>query len=134
MAKILKTSFLFLLLLTSCSESTNHVGDVSSGHLYIENRVQSFGKVNKNETKEIRCYFPITNTGDSTIIISKLDISCSCISAEITSNNILPHKQEVVTVKINTSNRLGELNKSVFIKSNADNPVEIIRVKGHILD
>jgi hypothetical protein len=101
MARILKTSFLFLLLLTSCSESTNHVGDVSSGHLYIENRVQSFGKVNKNETKEIRCYFPITNTGDSTIIISKLDISCSCISAEITSNNILPHKQEVVTVKIN---------------------------------
>lgn len=134
MTRNIKLPLLFLLLLTSCSEPSNHVEGVSSGHLYIENKVQSFGKVNKNKTKEIKCYFPITNTGDSTIVINKLDISCSCISAEISSKNILPHEQEIVTVKINTTNRLGVLNKSVFIKSNADNSVEIIRVKGQILD
>lgn len=134
MIDLFKVTFLFIVLFTSCSEPSKHVEEISTGHLYIENKIQSFGKVNKNRTKEIKCYFPVTNTGDSTIIINKLDISCNCISAEITSNTIMPHEQQIITVIINTTNRLGAINKSVFIKSNAKNSVEIIRVKGHIYE
>lgn len=129
-----KLFLLFTILFISCGESQDFHKSSTNGNLCIENKVQSFGKVNKNKVKEIRCLFPINNYGDSSITINKIDVSCGCISTEITSNIILPHEQQILTVKINTSNRLGYMNKAVFIKSNAQNSMEIIRVKGHIIN
>lgn len=134
MANVLKLSSFLVILFLSCNEPSKHKETITHGHLNIDNKTQSFGNVNKREIKEVKCYFSLSNTGDSTIIINKIDVSCGCISTDISSNSILPNEHQLLTVTINTSNRLGVFNKSVFIQSNADNSVEIIRIKGTIIE
>lgn len=121
----------FFLILSSCKESVNPANS-SKGYLTIKNARHSFGKIKNNKVKEIKCYFVLANTGKNNIVIEKIDVSCGCIATEIPSYTIMPGKSQKLAVKINTKNKNGIFNKSIFIKSNAENSLEIIRVKGEI--
>lgn len=70
--------------------------------------------------------FEFTNTGNQPILIQKAEASCGCTTPEYPKAPILPGKSSKIMVKYDTNGRLGPINKSVFIKSNASaTPIEL---------
>lgn len=76
--------------------------------------------------------FEIKNSGKLPLVIAKTDVSCGCLSVDCPKDPILPGKKTRLTVHIDTRAQEGRFNKTVFIKSNADNDVELIRIIGEI--
>ncbi len=76
--------------------------------------------------------FKFTNTGTEPLLISDAKGSCGCTVPEWPKEPIAPGKSSVIKVKYD-SKRVGPINKSVTITSNATNePSKTIRIKGNI--
>lgn len=124
--------------ISSCNNSykaeQKHNTNNTIGHLEIESSKYSFGKVHKSNQKNILCSFTLKNTGAKLLVIHKIDVSCSCVSIKTYPKVIEPNESKTLYVEISTKRQLGVFNKVIFINSNADNPLELVRIKGEILE
>lgn len=78
------------------------------------------------------CEFTLTNTGDEPLIISKAKGSCGCTVPSYDKEPIMPGETSQIKVKYDTK-RVGPINKSVTITSNATNaPTKVLRIKGTV--
>jgi hypothetical protein len=78
------------------------------------------------------CVFTVTNTGDQPLIISNCQGSCGCTVPKCETAPIKPGAKSQITVKYD-SNRVGPINKSVTITSNAANaPSKVVRIQGTV--
>ena len=76
--------------------------------------------------------FKFTNTGAAPLIIANAKGSCGCTVPSWPKEPIMPGETSVIKVKYD-SKRVGPINKSVTISSNAGNePTKVIRIKGMI--
>ncbi|MCB0409811.1 MAG: DUF1573 domain-containing protein [Flavobacteriales bacterium] len=76
--------------------------------------------------------FKFTNTGKEPLIISNARGSCGCTVPTWPKEPIKPGESSVIKVKYDTK-RLGAINKSVTITSNASEATKVIRIKGNII-
>jgi hypothetical protein len=65
------------------------------------------------------------------LIIVQARTSCGCLVASWPKEPILAGERNVIRIKYD-SKRLGPINKSCTVTSNAPEPITILRVKGHI--
>jgi hypothetical protein len=79
------------------------------------------------------CYFTITNEGTEALILKDAKGSCSCTVPEWPKEPIAPGESAKIKVKYNTS-RVGPINKSVRIWTNADEEPVVLRIKGKVID
>ena len=105
--------------------------DIESGaKVEFEKDVHDYGSLIQGEPAVYE--FKFTNTGNEPLIISNSRGSCGCTVPSWPREPIAPGKSASIKVKYD-SNRLGPINKSVTITSNAlDNPTKVIRIKGNI--
>jgi hypothetical protein len=76
--------------------------------------------------------FKFTNSGTSDLLISGAKGSCGCTVPKWSSEPVAPGAEGEIRVQYD-SNRIGGINKSVTINSNAVNePVKTIFIKGNI--
>ncbi len=76
--------------------------------------------------------FKFTNNGKEPLIISNARGSCGCTVPTWPKNPIKPGESSVIKVKYDTK-RLGAINKSVTITSNAATATKVVRIKGKII-
>lgn len=76
--------------------------------------------------------FKFTNNGKEPLIISNARGSCGCTVPTWPKEPIKPGESSVIKVKYDTK-RLGAINKSVTITSNASTPTKVVRIKGKII-
>ncbi|UTW65649.1 DUF1573 domain-containing protein [bacterium SCSIO 12643] len=103
---------------------------VGGPEITFEKDVHDFGKIKQygNATTE----FVFTNTGNAPLIISNAKGSCGCTVPTWPREPIAPGATAVIKVKYD-SKRVGPINKSVTITSNATNaPTKVIRITGNI--
>jgi len=103
---------------------------VGGPEITFEKDVHDFGKIKQygNATTE----FVFTNTGNAPLIISNAKGSCGCTVPTWPREPIAPGASAVIKVKYD-SKRVGPINKSVTITSNATNaPTKVIRITGNI--
>jgi len=93
--------------------------------------VHDYGTITKGDNGLV--YFVFTNTGKEPLIIEKASSSCGCTVPKTPTYPILPGVKDSISVKYDT-NRLGAINKTVTVMSNASNSPTIMRIKGNILD
>lgn len=78
------------------------------------------------------CEFIVTNSGTEPLIISRCKGSCGCTVPKCDKDPIMPGTTSAISVKYDTK-RIGPINKSVTITSNATNePTKVIRIKGKV--
>ncbi len=98
--------------------------------LSIDKEVHDYGTMAQGGNGE--CEFVVTNTGDQPLIISQCQGSCGCTVPQCETAPIKPGAKSVIKVKYD-STRVGPINKSVTITSNATNaPSKVITIKGTI--
>ena len=100
--------------------------------LEIVNKKYDFGKISKKEHSYLDVEFELRNTGKIPLIISKVDVSCGCLSVNYSKEPINPGKIRKLVVHIDTKNQYGMFNKVIFINSNAENNLELIRMTGEV--
>ena len=102
----------------------------SGAKVEFEKEVHDYGTLVQGEPAVYE--FKFTNTGDKPLIISNCKGSCGCTVPVWPREPLAPGKSATIKVKYDSS-RLGPINKSVTIQSNAINePTKVIRIKGNI--
>jgi hypothetical protein len=99
--------------------------------LTLDKDIHDYGTILQNGDGV--CHFTVTNTGNEPLIISNAKGSCGCTVPKWSNEPIMPGQSTVIDVKYAT-NRIGPINKSVTITSNATNsPTKVIRIKGKVI-
>ncbi len=77
--------------------------------------------------------FKFTNTGNSTLLISRVRTSCGCTSPEWTKTPIEPGMKGSVKVTYNPNGRPYPFNKSITVYSNALHEKFLLTIKGTVI-
>ena len=87
----------------------------------------------KHITQREACNFEFwfENNGDEPLIISQCKTSCGCLVASWPQEPILPGERNVIKIKYD-SNRIGPINKSCTVQTNASEKPIVLRVKGNV--
>ena len=100
-------------------------------HLLVEfeKLVHDYGEMEQHGNG--KCEFKFTNTGKEPLILSNVRSSCGCTVPEWPRQPILPGQSDVIKVKYDTK-RIGTINKSVHVYSNAKKSPISLKIKGKI--
>jgi len=102
----------------------------SGPQITLDKEVHDYGTIAQGANGT--CEFLVTNTGDQPLIITNCKGSCGCTVPKCDTEPVSPGQKTTITVKYDTK-RVGAINKSVTITSNATNaPEKIVRIKGTI--
>lgn len=76
--------------------------------------------------------FEFTNSGDKPLVITSVESSCGCTIPAYSKEPIAPGKNGEIKVKYDTQ-RVGPINKSISVSSNAKNSAIVtLRIKGEV--
>jgi hypothetical protein len=96
----------------------------------VDNEVLDYGTIKQGADGERSII--VTNTGDAPLLITDCKGSCGCTVPKCQTEPIKPGATSTITVKYDT-NRLGPINKTVTINSNATNkPTMEVKLAGSI--
>lgn len=109
-----------------------NIDTIEGAYLKLDKKKYDFGKIIRNTLPAVRINFEVFNSGKSPLIIHKVDVSCGCLSVDFPQQPILSGEKAQLTIIIDTRKQDGAFNKTVFIKSNALNDIELIRIVGKI--
>ncbi len=120
---------LFFTVAVSAQESAK-VESAGGAEMTFDSEVIDYGTIAQN-ADGLRT-FKFTNTGNAPLIISNAKGSCGCTVPTWPKQPINPGEQGEIKVKYAT-NRVGPINKSVTVTSNAATPTKVLRIKGNVL-
>jgi hypothetical protein len=95
------------------------------------NLVHDYGTINKGG--DGNCEFEFKNTGVEPLILSNCQSSCGCTVPDWPKEPILKGKTAVVKVKYATE-RLGPINKTITVTSNASNSPIVLKITGNVIE
>jgi hypothetical protein len=127
-------SFSLILLATFVFAQTDESPEPVSAdgpQLEVNKEVHDYGTIEQGSNGG--CEFIVTNSGNAPLILNRCKGSCGCTVPECSGEPIAPGETTVIKVNYDTK-RIGPINRSVTIESNATNTkVKIIKIKGTIV-
>lgn len=111
-------------------EESAELDKTNAPEIVFEKTVHDYGTVPyKGDGK---CEFKFTNTGKEPLILTNVRSSCGCTVPKWPREPILPGQSEVIHVEYKT-NRIGRINKTITVQSNAETSSVVLRIKGQVL-
>lgn len=127
---LLSLSFFFVFVGGLFAQVPVEKPAIGGPEITFEKEVHDFG--NMKQYGDASTEFVFTNNGTAPLIISNAKGSCGCTVPQWPKEPIKPGESSTIKVKYD-SKRVGPINKSVTINSNATNtPTKVIRIKGMI--
>ena len=128
----MKKLILVLLVLNSALlvAQPGPIEGLDKPQMIFETEVIDYGTIEQGSNGERE--FKFTNKGYTHLIISEAKKSCGCAVPSFPKEPIKPGESAVIKVKYDT-NRLGVINKTVTIISNAERPSIVLRIKGKVV-
>jgi hypothetical protein len=141
---------MFIAFSVNAQVSTSNHAPTSKAPVKKEHKQQPVIKNNNPKAPEIKfdktvhdygtiqqhadgnCEFAFTNIGKEPLILSNVRSSCGCTVPTWPREPILPGQTGTIKVKYDTK-RVGTINKSVYVNSNAKISPVTLKIKGKIL-
>ena len=117
--------FLFFLVCSVYSLGQN------SAYITFDSLTINYGKILQGDNGTVD--FKFTNTGGRDLKINKVRSSCGCTIPKKPDSLIAPGVSDLIKVKYDTE-RIGIINKTIIVNSNAANGTVILKITGEILD
>lgn len=108
---------------------TPSVAPTSLADIKFDKTEFDYGNIMQGDNGE--CVFKFKNTGKEPLIITNCQGSCGCTVPQCPKDPILPGKTGEIKVKYDTQ-RVGPINKTVSVASNAKSGAQMITIKGNI--
>lgn len=102
---------------------------VKAPEITFERVVYDYGSITQGDNGI--CEFAFKNTGKSDLILTNCRSTCGCTVPQWPKGPVAPGKKGVIRVRYNTQ-RLGGINKSVTVESNATNGRVVLSLKGNV--
>jgi len=123
-----KLGILLLFVTAACSK-----GQSTSPKIYAPIDHFDFGKVVEGQI--VNHDFEIQNTGNAELNISDVHASCGCTAAKPEKSDLKPGEKTNINVSFNSSNRIGEQEKYIYVISNDEQNSELkFLLKGIVID
>ncbi len=126
MKKVFLFLFLSLLFSTACLSQAQSI-------LQWDKKVYDFGTVNPQKEDVISVVFHFDAIGENPVVIHDVKVTCGCTSAEWTKRAIRPKEKGEVQVFVSIKTLKGFFDKRLFVKTNSNNGIELLRVKGYVI-
>lgn len=123
---------LFVFLLFDCLCFTP-VRSQSSDQATLQFNTKKYDLGKISQTKVHTLKYEYTNTGTKPLVITKVDVSCGCVKAEWPKRPLPPNGSDCITVQFDPQTKFGYTLLSIYVKSNAENRLEIIRIQANIV-
>ena len=117
--------FLFFLVCSVYSIGQN------SAYITFDSLTINYGKILQGDNGTVD--FKFTNTGDRDLKINKVRSSCGCTIPKKPDSLIAPGVSDLIKVNYDTE-RIGIINKTIIVNSNATNGTVILKITGEVLD
>ena len=88
-----------------------------------------FGTIKKKDAP-IAVVFEFHNIGEVPLVIQKVDVSYGCLSVDYPKEPILPKEKGTISVQVDVQDSTGAFNKALFVKSNSNEDVILLRIIG----
>lgn len=86
-----------------------------------------------NEGDSVSHTFQFTNSGDATLTINEVEVTCACITTNLSETSVAPGNSATITVWFDTEGKMGRQHKIVTLKTNATVPVTRLSIMGEIV-
>ena len=131
MKKSILTLSLFLAAIISfngfIAQEEEKAVAIGGAEISFDKETHDYGQMEQHANGQ--CVFVFTNTGTAPLKITNAKGSCGCTVPQWPREEIAPGATGEIKVKYDTK-RIGMINKSVTIQSNATNfPTKVIRIK-----
>jgi hypothetical protein len=131
MKRIVFTALVSVIAVTTLfAQSAQDEKNPNAPVISFAKTVHDYGTIYQNS--DGTCQFEFTNTGKEPLILSRPKSSCGCTVPTWPKQPILPGKSDEIKVTYSTR-RVGPINKTVTIYSNASNSPVVLRIKGKVL-
>ena len=127
---IQRFKFAKMLLIGIAIFSSFALSAQNKAHIDFKETIFDYGEIPFKGNGE--CTFTLTNTGKGPLVLNEVTTSCGCTAVEWPQKPILNGETADITIKYDTK-RQGTFNKSIIIKSNADNTPLSLEIKGTVL-
>ena len=103
-------------------------------HINFDVKKHDFGKIyqDKDSVASVKFYFE--NTENVPLVILNVTTTCGCTVSEWTKTPVEKNQKGFVNVIFNSKGISGEFSKSIYVKSNADNDVVLLRITGEVMN
>lgn len=122
-------SALMMLLALNVNAQGTQETRAKEAHIEFESDVVDYGTIDKGSDPKRTIKFK--NTGTAPLVITNCKGSCGCTVPTCPKDPIMPGETGKLEVRYDT-NRVGAINKTVTVKSNAANGTTYIKVKGKV--
>lgn len=132
MKKILSIAILMIFALSMSAQetvTTDKPKKVKEPEITFESLVHDYGNIMQGDNGT--CEFVFKNTGKADLLLTNCRSSCGCTVPEWPKDPIPPGKKATIKVKYNTQ-RVGAINKSITVESNAVNNRVVLNIKGNV--
>ena len=99
----------------------------------FDKTVNDFGKVKKG-TKDLKCTFTYTNTGNDMLFISRVKKSCGCTVPVFSKEPVAPGQSATIEIGYTTTDIVGVFNKKITVFTNAINAAVVLTIKGEVAE
>ena len=103
----------------------------NSAYITFDSLTINYGKILQGDNETVD--FKFTNTGDRDLKINKVRSSCGCTIPKKPDSLIAPGVSDLIKVNYDTE-RIGIINKTIIVNSNATNGTVILKITGEVLD
>ena len=104
--------------------------DPNAAIIQFDKTTHDYGTIDQHGNG--KCEFTFTNKGKEPLILTNVRSSCGCTVPTWPKEPILPGQSKVIKVKYDTK-RLGVINKTIHVYSNATTPSVTLRIKGKVV-
>ena len=119
-----------IMFVNVATAQTQNPTVTSNAKVEFDKDVHDYGTIDQGGNGE--CEFTLKNTGTEPLVIRNARGSCGCTVPTWPKEPIAPGASATIKVKYDTK-RVGVINKSVTVTSNASNePTKILRIKGTV--
>lgn len=131
---------IFIVALTGCTGKTQKSSsnamsassDTGKAVLTFREYEHQFGKVNEGE--KIGCIFTFDNKGTSDLVILSATTTCGCTVPDYDRKPVSPGETGKLEVVFDTSGRNGIQSKVITVRSNASNPVVLLKITAEVIN
>ena len=126
-------SFLFgtFVVFFALAQETENQTVKPGPQITFEEKTFDFGDIQQGD--QVEHIFAFENTGNEPLILTNVQTTCGCTVPKWPREPIPPGQKAQITVKFNSSGKIGKVNKVVKVISNSITPISQVTITTNIL-
>ncbi len=123
--------FFYLLNFLEAQTANDNPNNNTKAEISFSKMVHDYGIIKKGADGS--CEFKFKNTGKEPLLLTNVSTSCGCTVPTWPKEPIKPRKTDVIKVVYDTK-RLGTINKTITVWSNAKTQSVVLTIKGMVTE